>query len=175
MIERKVEIAWQALTRIDLIDEEELKLMRRAGLTQLDLGIETGSPKSLLRLKKGITVEKIKEKVRLAKEYVKVFGFFMIGIPGEDETDVQQTFELAKALELDRWTWSIYSPLPGSALYAELIAEGKIEPYRLDYHQVHFTEAYAGICDIEPSRLKELYRDINEYFYRKDVPELAAG
>jgi radical SAM superfamily enzyme YgiQ (UPF0313 family) len=167
MIERKVNIAWQALTRIDLIDEEELKLMKRAGLTQLDLGIETGSPKSLVRLKKGITVEKIKERVRLAKQYVKVFGFFMIGIPGEDETDVQQTFELAKALDLDRWTWSIYSPLPGSPLYDELVAEGRIRPYDLDFHQVHFTEAFAGICAIKPGRLKELYREINEYFYSR--------
>jgi radical SAM superfamily enzyme YgiQ (UPF0313 family) len=175
MIEQKVEIAWQALTRIDLIDEEELQLMKRAGLTQLDLGIETGSPKSLVRLKKGITVEKIKEKVAVAKRHVQVFGFFMIGIPGEDETDVLQTFELAKDLDLDRWTWSIYSPLPGSALYEELIGEGKIEPYRLDYHQVHFTKAYEGICDIAPARLQELYREINEYFYRKDEPELAAG
>ncbi len=175
MIEQRVEIAWQALTRIDLIDEEELQLMKRAGLTQLDLGIETGSPRSLVRLKKGITVDTIKEQVALAKRHVKVFGFFMIGIPGEDETDVRQTFELAKALDLDRWTWSIYSPLPGSALYDELIAEGKIEPYRLDYHQVHFTEAYAGICDIEPARLKELYREINEHFYRRGTPGLAAG
>jgi len=174
MIEQKVDIGWQALTRVDLIDAEELKMMKSAGLTQLDLGIETGSPKSLLRLKKGITVERIKEKVRLAKQYVKVFGFFMIGIPGEDETDVQQTFDLAKQLELDRWTWSIYSPLPGSALYEELIAEGKIEPYRLDFHQVHFTEAYEGICDIPPTRLKELYREINEYFYRIGTPALAA-
>ncbi len=175
MIEQRVEIAWQVLTRIDLIYEEELQLMKRAGLTQLDLGIETGSPRSLVRLKKGITVDTIKEQVALAKRHVKVFGFFMIGIPGEDETDVRQTFELAKALDLDRWTWSIYSPLPGSALYDELIAEGKIEPYRLDYHQVHFTEAYAGICDIEPARLKELYREINEHFYRRGTPGLAAG
>jgi radical SAM superfamily enzyme YgiQ (UPF0313 family) len=175
MIDNNVGISWQALTRVDLIDEDELVLMKQAGLTQLDLGIETGSPKSLLRLKKGITVEKIREKVRLARRYVKVFGFFMIGIPGEDETDVIQTFELAKSLDLDRWTWSIYSPLPGSALYEELIAEGKIEPYRLNHHQVHFTEAYEGICDIQPVRLKELYREINEYFYNKDTssPQLA--
>jgi anaerobic magnesium-protoporphyrin IX monomethyl ester cyclase len=72
-------------------------------------------------------------------------------------------------LKLDRWTWSIYSPLPGSALYEELIAEGRIEPYRLDYHQVHFTEAYEGICDIPPARLKELYREINDHFYRRDA------
>ena len=149
--------------------------MRLAGLTQLDLGIETGSPKSLLRLKKGITVEKIKQQVKLAKRHVKVFGFFMIGIPGEDEHDVQLTFELAKALELDRWTWSIFSPLPGSALYDDLIAERKIEPYRLDFHQVHFTEAYPGICQIPPERLKELYREINDYFYRNDELLLAVG
>ncbi len=175
MIAQKVEIAWQALTRIDLIEEEELKLMKRAGLIQLDLGIETGSPKSLLRLKKGITVAKIQEKVAIAKRYVKVFGFFMIGIPGEDETDVQQTFALAKALDLDRWTWSIYSPLPGSALYEELIAEGRIEPYRLDYHQVHFTEAYEGVCDIPPERLKDLYREINDHFYRQSTRVPQAG
>jgi anaerobic magnesium-protoporphyrin IX monomethyl ester cyclase len=175
MIEKNVGVEWQALTRIDLIDEDELIMMKQAGLTQLDLGIETGSPKSLLRLKKGITVEKIKQQVKLAKRHVKVFGFFMIGIPGEDEQDVQQTFELAKALELDRWTWSIFSPLPGSALYDDLIAEGKIEPYRLDFHQVHFTEAYPGICHIQPERLKELYREINDYFYTKDDLLLEAG
>ncbi len=175
MIERRVQIAWQALTRIDLIEEEELRLMQRAGLTQLDLGIETGSPKSLLRLKKGISVDAIRKKVRLAKKYVKVFGFFMIGIPGEDESDVQQTFELAKELDLDRWTWSIYSPLPGSSLYEELVAEGRIEPYRLDYNQVRFTEAYEGVCDIPPVRLKELYREINDYFYRLNTPAFPAA
>lgn len=175
MIEKRVDISWQALTRIDLIDEDELLLMKRAGLTQLDLGIETGSPRSLLRLKKGITVEKIRQQVKLAKRHVKVFGFFMIGIPGEEEQDVQQTFELAKALDLDRWTWSIFSPLPGSSLYDDLVAEGKIEPYRLDFHQVHFTEAYPGICNIQPERIKELYREINDYFYTRDDLLQAAG
>jgi radical SAM superfamily enzyme YgiQ (UPF0313 family) len=166
MIEANTGIQWQSLTRVDLIDEEQIILMKQAGLTQLDLGIETGSPKSLIRLKKGITVERIKEQVAIAKRHVKVFGFFMIGIPGEQELDVQQTFDLAKDLALDRWTWSIYSPLPGSALYEDLIAEGRIEPYRLDFNQVHFTEAYDGVCDIPPVRLKELYKEINDYFYQ---------
>lgn len=166
MIEADTGIQWQSLTRVDLIDEEQIVLMKRAGLTQLDLGIETGSPRSLIRLKKGITVERIKEQVAIAKRHVKVFGFFMIGIPGEQELDVQQTFDMAKALDLDRWTWSIYSPLPGSALYDDLIVEGKIEPYRLDFNQVHFTEAYEGVCDIKPVRLKQLYQEINDHFYR---------
>jgi len=164
MIERKVGIEWQANTRINLLKDDELALMKKAGLSQIDLGIESGSPKSLLRLNKQITVEQIKEKVRLAKKYVRVFGFFMIGIPGEDESDVQQTFDFAKSLELDRWSWSIYSPLPGSPLYDELIAEGRVKPVSLNHTNVHFTEAYAGISNIAPVRLKALYGEINDYF-----------
>ena len=167
MIERKVGVQWQALTRINLLDDAELALMKRAGLTQIDLGIESGSPKTLKRLDKRITVEQIKEKVALAKKHVRVFGFFMIGIPGEEEADVEQTFALARDLDLDRWSWSIYSPLPGSPLYDELIAEGRIQPFALDHTRVHFTEAYDGICNIPPPRLRQLYHDINDYFSRR--------
>ncbi|SEH33947.1 B12-binding domain-containing radical SAM protein [Magnetospirillum fulvum] len=164
MIERKVGVEWQALTRINLLKDDELAMMKAAGLTQIDLGIESGSPKSLKRLNKQITVEQIKDKVALARRHAKVFGFFMIGIPGEDEDDVRQTFDLARQIELDRWSWSIYSPLPGSQLYQELIDEGRIRPFALDHTRVHFTEAYDGICAIPPDRLKQLYAEINDHF-----------
>jgi radical SAM superfamily enzyme YgiQ (UPF0313 family) len=142
-------------------------------LTQLDLGIESGSPRTLQKLRKGIDVDQIREKVRLAKRYVKVFGFFMIGIPGEERADVEQTFALARELDLDRWSWSIYSPLPGSELFEDLVREGKISP-RVAYGQVHFTEAYQGVSAIPPDELKELYRQINEYFcHRTAVLEIA--
>jgi len=166
LVERKVGVTWQALTRIDLVDEAELAMMRDAGLTQLDLGIESGSSRTLAKLKKGIDVEQIREKVRLAKRYVNVFGFFMIGIPGEQLEDVEQTFALARDLDLDRWSWSIYSPLPGSALFDDLVREGRISP-RIAHGQVHFTEAYEGVSAIPPAKLKELYREINEYFYKR--------
>ncbi|MGC4063905.1 MAG: cobalamin-dependent protein [Polyangiaceae bacterium] len=164
LVRRQVGLPWQALTRINLIDESQLAMMKEAGLVQLDLGIESGSPRVLARLKKGIGPEEIRKKVSLAKRYVSVFGFFMIGIPGEEESDIQQTFELAKELELDRWSWSIYSPLPGSTLYDELVADGKVRPFALDFNKIHFTEAYDGIGSVPAERLQELYREINEYF-----------
>ena len=169
MIERKVGVEWQALTRINLLDDSELAMMKAAGLTQIDLGIESGSPRSLLRLNKKITVPQIKEQVALAQRHVRVFGFFMIGSPGEVEEDVRQTFELAKELDLDRWSWSIYSPLPGSPLYDELIAEGRIKPFALDHERIHFTEAYDGVCAIPPDRLKQIYGEINDHFTRRQL------
>jgi len=174
LVERKVGVTWQALTRVDLVDEDELRMMRDAGLVQLDLGIEAGSPRTLEKLRKGIDVDQIREKVRLAKRYVKVFGFFMIGIPGERLEDVEQTFALARDLDLDRWSWSIYSPLPGSALFDELVRDGKISP-RVAYGQVHFTEAYEGVSAIPSAQLKDLYREINEYFCKRTAPPRSAA
>ena len=169
MVERKVGIEWQALTRIDLLDEDELVMMKAAGLSQIDLGIESGSPRSLARLDKRITVAQIRDKVAMARRHVRVFGFFMIGIPGEEEEDVRQTFDLARSIELDRWSWSIYSPLPGSKLYDDLVAEGRIQPFALDHARVHFTEAYDGVCAIPPARLKQLYAEINDHFTRRNA------
>lgn len=166
MLEKEVNISWQINTRIDLVDEEQIKLMKKAGLTQIDFGIESGSNRTLERLHKHITVDQIKEKVKIAHKYVKVFGFFMIGVPGETEEDVLKTFELAKELKLDTSSWSIYSPLPGSVLYDELVEEGKVKKLNFEFEEIHFTKAYEGICDIPPDRLKELYKEINEYFYK---------
>lgn len=169
LLDRQVKIAWQMNTRVDLVDEEQIQLMVRAGLTQIDFGVESGSNRTLARLRKQTTIDVIKDRIKVAKKYVKVFGFFMIGIPGETEEDVQQTFELAKELELDTSTWSIYSPLPGSVLYNELVKDGKVKKIDFGYEDIHFTKAYEGICDIPPARLQELYTEINEYFYSKAV------
>ncbi|HEY5555530.1 B12-binding domain-containing radical SAM protein [Acetobacterium sp.] len=165
LIEKNVNISWQINTRVDLVDEEQIKLMKKAGLTQIDFGVESGSNRILERLHKNIKVDEIREKIKIAHKYVKVFGFFMIGIPGETEKDVLKTFELAKELNLDTSAWSIYSPLPGSLLYNELVNEGKVKKANFEFEAIHFTKAYEGISEIPAKRVKELYKEINEYFY----------
>lgn len=166
IIKRKLDIIWQCNTRVDLIREEELKLMVKAGLTELDLGIETGSPDSLKTLKKKVTIQQTKEAVKLAKKYVKVFGFFMIGIPKETIDDVRMTFDLACELKLDRSTWSIFQPLPGSELYENALKDGTIkkEDWRCD--NIHFTKCRYNLSRIPNEEIERIYQDINDYFYK---------
>lgn len=171
ILDKKVDIEFQINTRIDLVDEEQIKLLKRAGLTQIDFGVESGSDRILKILHKNIKVEEIKEKIAIAHQYVKVFGFFMIGIPGETEADVLKTFQLAKDLKLDTSSWSIYSPLPGSTLYNEFVEKGTVKKANFEFEEIHFTKAYEGICDIPAERVKELYQEINEYFYKDKVKE----
>jgi anaerobic magnesium-protoporphyrin IX monomethyl ester cyclase len=163
LIRRGLGLKWQMNTRVDLVDDEYMALMSEAGLEQVDLGIESGSEKTLKTLNKGITVEKTKEAVRTAKKYVKVSGFFMVGVPGETERDISMTFQLAKELDLDRYSFSIFVPLPGSDLYDDLLKAGKL-PADMDFSSIHFTDTNQSYCEVPPGRLRKIFEEINDYF-----------
>lgn len=152
---------FQINTRVDLVDEDELSLMAEAGLTQIDLGIESGSPQTLKTLRKGISLQQIRQAVRTAKRYVRVAGFFMIGVPGETEADIDMTIRLAEELELDAASISIFCPLPGSSIYDSLAAQGRL---RGDESKIHFTEASESYCEVPIERLRERFMEFNEKF-----------
>ncbi len=161
---RGLKILWQYNTRVNLVNEEELIMEKEAGLVQIDLGIESGSPKSLKTLRKGIDIDEIHKAVQIAKKYVKVAGFFMIGIPGETQEDIEMTFELAKKLNLDKCTWSLFSPLPGSALYEYLKSQTEFVKQLEELGKIHFTENPYSFCHVPDDKLRKIYRQINEYF-----------
>ncbi|MCL4440677.1 MAG: B12-binding domain-containing radical SAM protein [Eubacteriales bacterium] len=167
LLEAKLPVTWQFNTRVDLIDEESLAHAKKAGLTQIDLGIESGSPLTLDRLKKKTTLEHIVSGVNKAKKHVLVSGFFMIGTPGETIEDINMTFELAKSLQLDRCSWSIYNPLPGSDLYNELASSGRLANQRV-CEEVHFTQVPESFCEIPTEELNTKYQEINSYFSQQN-------
>jgi len=170
----RLDIKWQMNTRVDLIDEEQVAMMADAGLEQIDFGIESGSPATLKTLKKETSIEKIESAVKIAKRYVKVSGFFMVGVPGETEKDMEMTFELAKKLELDRASWSVFTPLPGSHLYDKMKAENLI-PEKMDWRQIHFTDSGKSYSKIPHEKLMERFWEIQNYFSRKESrPESVA-
>lgn len=156
-------LKWQINTRVDLVDERQIAEMAEAGLVQIDLGIESGSPRTLKTLKKEISIEAIEEAVEAAKRHVSVSGFFMIGVPGETLDDIDMTFNLARRLNLEKSSWSIFTPLPGSELYANLLADGKI-PSNPDWTQVHFIDTEVSYSDIPHEKLKECFKEIQTYF-----------
>ena len=156
---------FQINTRVDLINAEQIALLKKAGLCQIDLGIESGSQKSLETLKKGTTIDQIRSNVRIIQNSgIKVSGFFMIGIPGETEDEINQTFQLSRELKLDRASVSIFTPLPGSELYDKLLSAGKCACNAESFEYNHFTETRDSFCEVSIHRLKELYSKINSYF-----------
>ncbi len=109
---------WGAHSRVDTIDREMLTRMKQAGCTDIFFGVESGSQKILDLLGKGITVEKIENAFRLAKEVgIKTQMYLIIGIPGETYQDIEMTKKLIAKLGPSSIDISFLTPIPGTEIY----------------------------------------------------------
>jgi radical SAM superfamily enzyme YgiQ (UPF0313 family) len=59
ILERGLKISWNAISRVDCVDEEILYWMRRAGCIQISYGVESGSKRIRKALNKRIREEDI--------------------------------------------------------------------------------------------------------------------
>ena len=119
------EMEWIAQCRVDTVDREMLEAMKAANCGYILFGVESGSPEMLKRMKKGITLEKVRHAFQLTKEVgIKIQAFFLFGIPGETQQTIRETIEFAKELNASSTQFAIAIPHPGTALYEECKTNG---------------------------------------------------
>jgi anaerobic magnesium-protoporphyrin IX monomethyl ester cyclase len=121
MIEKKINMTWSCLSRVDSMKEESVGLMRNAGCVKVYLGVESGSDKTLSLMKKNFKVEDASEMInRMNKANIKIGAFFIVGYPGETIDSINKTFEFSLSLPLDEISFTVPYPLPGSNLYSRI-------------------------------------------------------
>ena len=119
---RRIDLIWAMETRINLIDEEIAKLVSHAGCIQIDFGVESGSKKSLERMKKGITVEQILKAFDICRKYkLRTLANFMFNTPGETAEDVEKTLKMMRKTNPTRLSICLTVPFPGTAIYNEYV------------------------------------------------------
>lgn len=122
IIQKKLDIFWNCQSRVDAVDFELLKLMKKARCHQITYGVETGSEKSLKVLNKGTTLQQAREAIKATKKAGLESGAsFIIGVPGETIDDIKQTINFAKELSPDIATFYILKAYPGSELYSNAL------------------------------------------------------
>lgn len=131
IIKNGLKISWSCETRVNLVDEELLKKMKKAGCYIISYGVESGDQTILNNLKKDITIEQVKNAFRLTKEAdILTVAYFMIGSPGDTEETIRKTIDFSKELDADFAQFSICTPFPGSELFDILSKRGvKIEDW----------------------------------------------
>lgn len=125
IIKRKLKINWGSNSRVNTLDEERIKLMKKSGCWMLGLGIESGSQEILNKMKKGTKLEQVERAVKLCKKYkIKIFAFFVIGYPDDNEETIIETINFAKKLNADFTEFNTCYPYPGTEVYNEGIKSG---------------------------------------------------
>jgi len=138
------EIVWTCNARSDLLNSELLKLMKKAGCAQLQMGFESASQRILDFLKnKTLTVEQNERAIRLCKEAgIRVLGFFMIGSPGETMNDIQKTIDFIDKNPIDFTAIFITTPYPGTALWDMYLKNNSItDMSKIDWDMFWYGES----------------------------------
>ena len=129
LIERKINMDWVCSSgvRADRLDDELAALMKMSGCTQVALGIESIDPEIFPTIKKGENLDDIKRAVVLLKKHkIRVLGFFIIGLPGDNLERTKSSIELAKNLGLSTTFWGHLAPYPGTKVWDWVKGDTKI-------------------------------------------------
>jgi radical SAM superfamily enzyme YgiQ (UPF0313 family) len=128
ILKRRLRVRWDIRTRVDLVDEEMLRMLKKAGCLAIHYGVEAGNDRILQVIKKGFAIAKVKEVFKLTRKLgIETLAYFMIGLPSEDTRDIQDTFDLAKELRPEYAHFTIFSPYPGTELYHLGLEKGIIK------------------------------------------------
>jgi len=121
-------LPWQIATRVDSVDGEILRAMKKAGCYLVSFGIESGVGSLLDTVEKGTVVEQAETAVCLAKEaglYVR--ATFILGLPDETAEDSEATIRFSRRLPLDQVRFALATPFPGTRLWEIAAAEGSVD------------------------------------------------
>lgn len=121
IIEKQLNIEWTSLSRVDTLEGDVLKLMKRAGCKRIYVGVESGSQKILDYYHKGYKASSIREKIKLIKRAgMEVVGFFLVGAPVEGKEELEESIELANSTNFDYIIVTKLTPYPGTPLFDQM-------------------------------------------------------
>jgi radical SAM superfamily enzyme YgiQ (UPF0313 family) len=159
---RGLDVSFVASSRVNEVNHDVLTELKKAGLSTIYYGVESGSPRILQLMNKRITLSMAEEAVRIAKECgISVLTSFILGYPGETYEEMNATIRFAIHLDPDYAQFTILTPYPGTPIFQELKEKNLLATYDWDrYTVVEPVIRYGsyGLTSRQVSRkLKEAY------------------
>lgn len=128
IVRRKLNIGWDIRARVNTIDKDLLRKLKKANCERIHYGVESGNPEILKILNKGITVDGVRTTFQQTKEAgISVLAYFMIGCPKETRKEIMETISFAKELKPDFVHITIFTPFPATEIYKMGLREGIIK------------------------------------------------
>lgn len=167
IIEHGMEKKWySAQGRVDSVVKNPriVDKMQKAGFKMLFIGIESIFQKSLDKIGKKITIEQIKQAVKMLHDRgITIFGSIIIGNVGETRKEVMQTIQFAKDLDIDIMQFTPLTPYPKTKLYDEALEKGWIKID--DYDRWNLCNPIMATPDLSVEDIRDLVVEAYRSFY----------
>jgi radical SAM superfamily enzyme YgiQ (UPF0313 family) len=157
----RLQIKWATNATADIaFDDELLGAAQKAGCSGVLIGMESLSEQSLKGVRKHFSnAEKYKEVVERMHHYnIMVNGCFVLGFDHDTEEELLSIPEKVRYMHLDLTRFAILTPVPGTELYKEFEAQGRIITKDWSRYNQHY--AVFEPIHMTPQRLEEIYRRV---------------
>lgn len=168
IIESGLKITWSSNTRADTADTEMAELMYKSGCRLVSIGVESGSQYILDKIGKKTTIDEVRATVKIFKKAkIKVYNYFVIGLPWDDEETIEDTIRFAIELDSDFISFYTATPLPGTRFYK----------YAKENNLLHESDSFedAYFCPVvsthslSKERIFELHKSAIKRFYLRPM------
>ena len=129
VIKQNAIIPFECITRAERLNDEVLQLLKEAGCYRIWIGAESGSQKIIDAMDRRVDVDVVKEAIQKTNAIGMETGtFIMVGYPGEDEKDINETITYLKAANPTHFTITVAYPIKGTSLYNEIEDKITVQP-----------------------------------------------
>jgi radical SAM superfamily enzyme YgiQ (UPF0313 family) len=112
------QVPFRMQSRCDLMTRPTVEALRRAGCTEVWMGVESGSQEVLDAMDKGTRVwQAFEARENLRRHGIRACYFLQFGYPGETWTEIEKTIALVRQTQPDDIGVSVSYPLPGTAFH----------------------------------------------------------
>lgn len=143
LMQRRLPLYWSAQTRAEMVDDKTLELMKKAGGQHIAVGVEVGNPAVRELIKKGNTVDDVRNCARMIRKHgLYMVAFCIVGLPWEGPEEIEDTVNLVR--EIDPYIVYPYMPTPASGTELASILAQKNPAGLVEYRDR---------CHIDPSQV----------------------
>jgi radical SAM superfamily enzyme YgiQ (UPF0313 family) len=160
----KITLAFPNGLRGDLLDEEQLLMLKRAGTIYLAFAIETAAPRMQKLIRKNLDLEKVRRNIDIARSLrIHSHGFFMIGFPGETLEEMNATVDFILSSRLH--TFNLFIAMPYERTEMGAMAKKMGRGVVTDFSQDYYSKQFVNLTDVPRDAINGLRRRALLRFY----------
>lgn len=168
IMRRGLKIGWKCSTRVDRVDYELLKLMKRSGCFYIGYGVESGVQRILDKLKKGVTLERIRRTFRDTRRAgINSMAYFMMNVPGETPEDIEASIRFSREIRPSYLNFELIKPYRGTALRQMIEEDPHIHINRELWDKWEHYSAGNHLFYVQDGVSEEFLKDVYDRAVRK--------
>lgn len=166
--ERNIDVMWGCTSRVDSLNKELLRRMKKAGCITVFMGVESADQQMLDTVNKQTTIAKIKDAFEVSREEkIRTIASVVLGMPGDTKESIKNTINFVKELNPSYAIFSLATPYPGTRFYQQTLEKDLIKVK--DWSKYTLISPILETVDCSMEELRKLQATAFKKFYLRPM------